>query len=366
MLLFTENGFWGVKNKSGVAVIPSHYSELHYVGQGLFVGYYAPEVSHHLINAEGVVIYNNKGPIQSAIVNNKMVVENYDHLSGIINTSGEVVIPTEYLTLELQPGYIVYGKETGYLGTMDYMGRIIIPNTYNRFELFGVDRAILYNADTGRGQMLTETGNPVGDPMQMVSGTHFFDLLPVEGSNKKWGYINNRFEQKIPAVFDYAENFFPSGAAIILAGGRKGLIDTAGKIMIAPVYEEIIYNANYYTLYKDMRYEIADSNFRIVVSASKHPIEYIGNGVYFRYKISNSIDIARPSLWYNTKGEITLISEGNISGVYSLCNQLLADGSELEKGDIAVLVESEGMIAMKRNGKWGFFTCSPAVSHTRR
>ncbi|WP_036722369.1 WG repeat-containing protein, partial [Paenibacillus forsythiae] len=54
-----------------------------------------------------------------------------------------------------------------------------------------------------------------------------------------WGYIRDNGRIGIEPRFDYAEEFQENGLAVISSKDRSGLIDTAGKEVIKPIYTYI-------------------------------------------------------------------------------------------------------------------------------
>lgn len=55
-----------------------------------------------------------------------------------------------------------------------------------------------------------------------------------------WGYINPQGQWSIAPAFEYADDFQPNGLAVVQKNGKAGLIDTAGKEILAAKYDTIL------------------------------------------------------------------------------------------------------------------------------
>ncbi|TVY10885.1 WG repeat-containing protein [Paenibacillus cremeus] len=55
----------------------------------------------------------------------------------------------------------------------------------------------------------------------------------------EWGYINNKGMLTIHPQYEYAFDFQENGLAVVVAHGRNGLINSAGRYAVQPIYESI-------------------------------------------------------------------------------------------------------------------------------
>ena len=94
-------------------------------------------------------------------------------------------------------------------------------------------------------------------------------LLPAKrNEDSKYEYVNVKGETKIPAMFDYAEDFL-DGVAVVRMGSKQGAINKAGEFTIQPTYEYGLLNLGKGLLgYMDKNGKtgILDKNGNIVVS----------------------------------------------------------------------------------------------------
>ncbi|MCX7709111.1 MAG: WG repeat-containing protein, partial [Clostridia bacterium] len=61
----------------------------------------------------------------------------------------------------------------------------------------------------------------------------------MQGTEKKWGFINRQGEFIIKPEYERTEDFFENGLARVTRDGKVGLIDRAGKLVVEPKYSYI-------------------------------------------------------------------------------------------------------------------------------
>lgn len=75
--------------------------------------------------------------------------------------------------------------------------------------------------------LLTLSGYVSSGPKYQNVRSFSEGLAPVQASNGKWGYINEKQQFVIPARFDDAKEF-QSGKAAVKANGKWGFINKSG------------------------------------------------------------------------------------------------------------------------------------------
>ncbi|WP_238652950.1 WG repeat-containing protein [Paenibacillus piscarius] len=157
-----------------------------------------------------------------------------------------------------------------------------------------------------------------------------------------WGYINNEGRTVIEPRYDYAEEFQRSGLAVVQKGNISGLIDSAGREKVKPVYSfigpfsegrAVVSDAKGYTFINEQGKEVTAS----------------------RYDYLNSLHDGR-----------ALYSKQNTSGGPSLYGYLDAQGKEvlpavyLDAGDF-----SDGTALVKTaEGEYALIDPAGQVLHT--
>lgn len=89
----------------------------------------------------------------------------------------------------------------------------------------------IFRVSGGKYGFLDPRGKVISPPVWM-SVRPFSDGLAAVRGDKGWGYINTRGEVVLPAVW-YAASPFREGRALVTGGGKRMMIDRAGKRVIA-------------------------------------------------------------------------------------------------------------------------------------
>ena len=89
---------------------------------------------------------------------------------------------------------------------------------------------------------------------------NFHDNLAVVSKNDKYGYINKNGDLVIGFIYDDALDF-NSGYASVKIGESWGMIDTSGREIIKPIFEEIetVPNSRYLIIKVNEKYKLTDS-----------------------------------------------------------------------------------------------------------
>ena len=157
---------------------------------------------------------------------------------GYINEKNEYVIePLSMVPFHYKDGLAVFGdKESLKLGYVNFKKELVIPYKYDEAYGFGFDKS----GTKGFNDLaIVNIGN---------SDLLRFNLIASEG---KWGLINKKGEEVLPIKYGWI--FAVScDVAFILDGefvfdnpkehtkGKFGIIDIDGKIIVPPIYDEIV------------------------------------------------------------------------------------------------------------------------------
>lgn len=163
--------------------------------------------------------------------------EKYQSKYGAINTSGEVVIPTEYDDVRnchegrcvVRIGSSLFGK----YGVIDATGKVIVEPTssYERIGDFANGLAVVKDAKSNLWGYINLDGE-VAIPLTYKNAYSFSEgLACVEVKANKYGYINEKGEVVIPTTFDVAKSF-SEGLAVVKKAKKAMVIDKDGEIYI--------------------------------------------------------------------------------------------------------------------------------------
>ncbi len=267
------NGEWGFINSSGVEMIEPRYSSVQLFSEGLalfekgdLVGFVAKnglEVVPPMYDDaedfhEGMAIVFMDGLCGAVDRSGKLVVPLiYEEISdfsnglaaasregkfGFIDNAGNTLIPFKYDEAGgFTDGYAVCDLE-GSMGIIDTAGKIVAPFEFESLENFrnGIARFrkddLVGLIDTS-GKILTE---PIYDDIGVLSSGR---MVAIKDS--RLCYLNRSGEVVIPLKYQswvtaLLKGTFRDGFAIFRRNGRFGLMDTSGKVILKPVYDDMI------------------------------------------------------------------------------------------------------------------------------
>ncbi|MBD8083583.1 WG repeat-containing protein [Chryseobacterium caseinilyticum] len=125
-----------------------------------------------------------------------------------------------------------------------------------------------------------ENGNVLIQPIynEFYAYDYYSDLAVVV-KNEKYGYVDKRGEEITPLIFDDAYDFEISTTAIVKTGEKFGLINLKGKVVLEPLYEEMIFlendgNNEIFTAKLNDKYGLITSNGEVKIDfISDNPFE---------------------------------------------------------------------------------------------
>lgn len=160
---------------------------------------------------------------------------------GLVNELGGVIVPFIYSRIsDFSEGYALVAKG-GKCGFINEVGKIIIPLNYVFSESMMTtaifkSNTVLVKQKT-RSVLLDSAGNKILYANFEDTGLPGNGLVPVKKS-KKWGYASINGKLKIPCKYQEA-SAFEFGFAKIRMKNLYGIIDSTGKAVLPPVFEEI-------------------------------------------------------------------------------------------------------------------------------
>ena len=205
--LVKDNNLWGYADDEGNVVIPGQFHIAHeFYSQNYAVvmkgGYYGVINK----NGEAVVpfVYHNMlyGGIYEA---DKYIVVTKYRKRGVINLNNEIVIPIEYDHI-FQYGPNVFRVRLGRkYGLINDKGEVVVPIVYDSLERMGRDSGIFRLAFENKYGLVNIQGKETGliyDYIERIGDK----LIRVQFGGK-WGFINQFFEEVIPAIYERAWDF---------------------------------------------------------------------------------------------------------------------------------------------------------------
>ena len=215
--------------KNGFYIVSKHrYSFNYYYG---------------LVDTTGKIIFEPKSMIKPIFYEDyaristgerRWVPSNY----GYIDKTGKIVIEPQFdFSQDFCNGFAQVSDETDLYGFINKKGELVIPYQFKKAEYFSENGLAAVQLDDKWGYIDT-TGKFVIEPKFQYAGSFRNGMARVEINDKKWGYID--MTGKYLQLYDYVGEF-QNGFATFHKNKKVGVIDTTGKIIIEPKYDEIFW-----------------------------------------------------------------------------------------------------------------------------
>lgn len=302
-----RNGSWGLVDKTGAEVIPCQYEDIK--GQGL---------------CEGLVALKRGGKW------------------GFLDKTGQEVIAFQYE----DAGYFDQGlaavRRNGKWGYVDKTGREVVPCIYDDFAISAsYETPIHYQGDGSEyppGSVATISfpdgrqafADWIGKEWQTVSRhetpSRFSDGLAAVRQDGKWGFVDTTGREVVPCIYDYKIEkhmhvkpsddttavistreevpFFVDGLAAVKRNGKWGFVDATGREVIPCEYKTFYYSPPH--------------------GMSQEQVPRFFDGIVKLYLNDQSVT----EIYFDKTGREVYARSG--------------------------YMPSEGLVAAKQNGKWGF------------
>jgi hypothetical protein len=195
-----------------------------------------------LINTTGTFLLKPVFNELNFINDSLLKASNEDELLGIIDVKGDTILPFQYDAIGEFSEHRALVTKNEKCGYVNEQGELVIP------IVFSYSSALLTTALFENGYALLKQKNKsiiidsTGKVLKFRGYEDykrpFLGLIPVQ-KNKKWGFVNEKGQQRIPCKYESVESFVDT-LAIIKQGGAVGLIDTSGVVFIQPLYQDLI------------------------------------------------------------------------------------------------------------------------------
>lgn len=238
----------GFINTKGEMVIPCIYDKVKNFVDGRAWVKKKNSNSWTLIDKQGNEIptkpYEKVGYIMEGYSDRIAVYEN--GLMGWIDRDGNEVIPCQYLgssTFDKEFGLACVSKSgtSEAYGFIDKGGKVVIPFQYKQAGHSSFHNGYCRVTVNGKTVLINEKGEVQFTPTYGSLQNYSQGLMAVatKPNRKGWGYCNLENKMVVPGVYDHATTFNDNGYAIVESGGKKGLINTRGEVVIKMVYETV-------------------------------------------------------------------------------------------------------------------------------
>lgn len=151
---------------------------------------------------------------------------------GYVDTSGSVIVATQYSFAENFQNEIGFVKKDKKTGVIDKDGKVLLKCAYDDVQfLENTDNKILqiYNHDKKYG-LIDTLGQVAVNLRYDALADYHEERLAVKRSNK-WGYVDQKGEEVIQCQYKKVGNFY-EGLAAVQMGNKWGFIDIHGKVVV--------------------------------------------------------------------------------------------------------------------------------------
>ncbi len=193
-------------------------------------------------------------------------------------------------------------------------------------------------------------------------GSNFILANSGFGERNAWILFDSAGTRKTTRTYDEM-TFFSPGLLLVRTKGHYGLVDLEGKEVARPIYDSILARKNDHVTVKFQGlYGVIDLSERWIVTPRPHPVQLLSSDRYLEFSPTNTnLRSANGSLIYFTTNRLDAkedhlvehLSTGNVwridfNGV--IVERQLSPDHPVE----VIYPESEGLRAVKRNGRFGF------------
>lgn len=255
---------WGVLDKTGQLIIPVEYEFIYDKKDGNFV--FELDGKYGVFNAKGEEIlpaeYDELDYMEAdeflesnPVVNQSMMAVAKDNLWGIVNEKGEEVLPLAYDKLEIASNGLIIMTKGDNMGVINTKGEEIIPAQYaelywnqstntfisarkatvaNEKSAKNTAPKLVYSALDSQGKEIFTLKDGVLLPMDEEG---IYGVL--DKTNKRSYLVDSAGKALSDNQWDWFEEGFEQGLAVVSQNGLMGLVNTKGEIVIPPIYHYV-------------------------------------------------------------------------------------------------------------------------------
>lgn len=258
---------------TGKIIIPAQYDAIYSLNDNLFRAYHYDKV--------GVVDINNKPIVdiiydEVKVINDNIIELKTKNLYGFYNISSNVLVKPTFTYLRYLSGGAFAARSSDpnnqKYALLDLNGKQITEFAYKFIAEIEKDLYLL----SDRRNVIANSKKVLSEEYENVQS--FYCKRAKVYSNSKYGYINDKGELAIPAIFQWADDFRNSVAIVKNEGGKYFCINLKGKPITEPIYDKITnYDRNgMIKVYIGDKCGVIDTLGKLII-----PIEFDDiNGIY--------------------------------------------------------------------------------------
>ena len=345
-----QDNKWGVIDENGEFVIDPSYEEMIIIPDSktdIFlctydVNYDTGEYSAKAINSKNEDIFTEYSKVEAISNhdenNNLWYEENVlkvqrDGKWGMINYEGEIILNTEYNSIQALPGIenAILVEKDGKYGIADNTGRLLLEVAYTEITNLGKTNrdGYIVRDDTGLYGIVDNSNNVIlqnqYQEIEKVYGNNLY-VVTQDGTQK---VVNSNGEDVLTQGFEQISAILKTeGQGVIYStGGKYGIMSLAGDVIIEAQYDNLVEaKANVFIATRGDRQGIIDSN-----NAESIPFNYT-------------------SITYNETGDIYIAEDENFNS--SIMN------NQFQVQQTGILIEintDEGYFELRQDDEYKYY-----------
>lgn len=301
----TQNGKIGTQNKATKkAGLPAIYDGLSWLGNGMVT--FTKDGNVGLARIDGTILltpkYKQINILHDADKSKPTFYEVWDgHYFGLINSSCKEVVPLQYggiygcdhcdISDNLLNVYTTNGKR----GIITKQGKEILPLIYKEIRPLGSNIFLIkLNAKVG---LADTTGKILIEPsLTYITYDRKSDQLQLSADFKQ-GIADKKGNIIFPAIYDEIHPI-KDGLAIVELGGKYGVANKNGKMIIDPVYQHLFYTNNYLFAKNDGKFGVLDLQGKVLLPIKYDLLDYAKPNIFFKDNMTFGL--------MNVKGKILM------------------------------------------------------------
>ena len=229
-LPFREEDSWGYINEKGDEMIKPVYDEISFFSESF--AQVMDGGKYGYINKSGKTVIPFNFTDAYAFHNGCAVVKK-DTLYGVINKNGDFLIRPEYEELSEAGEDVFMGVKDDYSGYVKKNGKPLSQFIYDIAGDFHDSYAIV-NKDDKAG-LINAGGSYNIEPQYEELAFINDSLLKAKNEDELWGIVTTQGQTIVPFVYE-AIGEFSDHRALIAKNGKCGFVDETGAIVIQPTY----------------------------------------------------------------------------------------------------------------------------------
>jgi len=221
--------------------------------------------------------------------------------------------------------------------------KVVLKPTLDYDGVYSCGEGMLRVYKDNKFGLIDKTGKTVA-PLIYNYIEAFSEGLAVALKDGKWGYIDAKGEEAIPCIYAYARAFNNgfatisndaevkrrAGGGYFRTGGKTGIIDKTGNLVIPAIYDSlVVIDENLIIIYQDGKWGIIDRDGDTVLPLIYDGINYFNKDLYLY------------SVWKDGKTGVIDIRTGEEVNP-SMYDEAIYDFTE------------EMSAVQQENGKWGY------------